>query len=56
MNERNEPANNQPAPEEKQSFGAGLNFKKEILTPVVYTYSLTPKGKLGYRWLGPMHM
>ena len=38
------------------TFGAGLNFKKEILTPVVYTYSLTPKGKLGYRWLGPMHM
>lgn len=56
MNERNKPANNKPATEEKQSFGAGLNFKKEILTPVVYTYSLTPQGKLAYRWLGPMQM
>ena len=56
MNERNKPANNKPAIEEKQSFGAGLNFKKEILTPVVYTYSLTPQGKLAYRWLGPMQV
>lgn len=51
MNERNEPANKKPATKEKKLFGAGLNFEKEILTPVVCTYSLTPKGKLGYRWL-----
>ena len=45
MNERNEPANNQPAPEEKQSFGAGLNFAMLSKTLRVFYFIKTKNQK-----------